>query len=91
MRDRLIEMIQNAVGGCARHWAEVIADHLLANGVVEVVRCKDCKYWVHGGHDIILNQAFGSCYGSMCEYPHEYPETHENDFCSCGERSNENA
>lgn len=34
MRDRLIEMIQNAVGGCARHWAEVIADHLLANGVI---------------------------------------------------------
>ena len=32
MRDRLIEMIQNAVGGCARNWAEVIADHLLASG-----------------------------------------------------------
>lgn len=31
MRDRLIEMIQNAVGGCARNWAEVIADHLLAS------------------------------------------------------------
>ena len=34
MRDRLIELIQNAVGGCARYWAEVIADHLLANGVI---------------------------------------------------------
>lgn len=34
MRDRLIELIQASVGGCARHWAEVIADHLLANGVV---------------------------------------------------------
>ena len=32
-RDRLIELIQNAVNGCARHWAEIIADHLLANGV----------------------------------------------------------
>ena len=39
MRDRLIELIQNAVGGCARHWAEVIADHLLANGVI-VPPCK---------------------------------------------------
>lgn len=34
MRDRLIELIENAVNGCARHWAEVIADYLLANGVV---------------------------------------------------------
>lgn len=34
MRERLIEMIQNSVGGCARYWAEVIADHLLASGVI---------------------------------------------------------
>lgn len=32
MRDRLIELIQDAVGGCARHWAEVIADKILADG-----------------------------------------------------------
>ena len=32
-KNRLIELIQSAVGGCARHWAEVIADHLLNNGV----------------------------------------------------------
>ena len=38
-RERLIELIQNAVGGCARHWAEIIADHLLANGVI-VPPCK---------------------------------------------------
>ena len=39
MRDRLIELIQTSVGGCARHWAEVIADHLLAAGVI-VPPCK---------------------------------------------------
>lgn len=33
-REKLIELIQNAVGGCARHWAEIIADYLIANGVV---------------------------------------------------------
>lgn len=33
MRDKLVELIQNAVGGCARHWAELIADQLMANGV----------------------------------------------------------
>ena len=39
MRERLIELIQNSVDGCARHWAELIADHLLANGVI-VTPCK---------------------------------------------------
>ena len=39
MRDRLIELIQKSVGGCARNWAEIIADHLLANGVI-VPPCK---------------------------------------------------
>ena len=33
-RERLIELIQKSVDGCARHWAEVVADYLLANGVV---------------------------------------------------------
>ena len=32
-KNKLIDMIQVAVGGCARHWAEIIADYLLANGV----------------------------------------------------------
>lgn len=39
MRERLIELIQDSVFGCARHWAEVIADNLLANGVI-VPPCK---------------------------------------------------
>ena len=49
MRDRLIELIQNSVGGCARHWAEVIADHLLANGVI-VPPCKvgQTVYYISG-------------------------------------------
>ena len=33
-RERLIEIIQSSVGGCARNWAEVIADGLIANGVI---------------------------------------------------------
>lgn len=39
MRERLIELIQDSVHGCARHWAEVIADHLIENGVI-VPPCK---------------------------------------------------
>lgn len=34
MRDRLIELIIASVNGCARNWAETIADYLLANGVI---------------------------------------------------------
>ena len=33
MKNELIELIQEAVGGCATYWAGRIADHLLANGV----------------------------------------------------------
>lgn len=31
-KEKFIELIQAAVDGCARHWAEKIADHLIANG-----------------------------------------------------------
>lgn len=33
VKKKLVELIQRAVGGCARHWASIIADHLIANGV----------------------------------------------------------
>ena len=39
MRNRLIELIQESVKGCARNWAEVIAEYLLENGVI-VPPCK---------------------------------------------------
>lgn len=34
MRERLIELIQKSVNGCARNWAETIADYQLENGVI---------------------------------------------------------
>ena len=45
VREKLVEIIQNSVGGCARHWAEVIADGLIAHGVTvqELGGCKYCK------------------------------------------------
>ena len=39
MKDRLSKMIQDSVGGCAKHWADIIADYLIANGVI-VPPCK---------------------------------------------------
>ena len=34
MRGKLVSLIQEAVGGCTKHWAEVIAEHLMEHGVV---------------------------------------------------------
>ena len=42
MKDKLVEIIQNSVGGCARHWAEVIADGLIRNGVT--LESYDCHW-----------------------------------------------
>ena len=58
---------------------------------VEVVRCKDCKHWCNVGYDPIIDRRFGSCTCEYWEHPYEYFETAENDYCSYGERSeNEN-
>ena len=32
-RERMIKLIQEAVGGCARYWAALIADKLIANNI----------------------------------------------------------
>ena len=46
VREKLVEIIQNSVGGCARHWAEIIADGLIdhdvtVQGVGGCCQCKD--------------------------------------------------
>ena len=53
VREKLVEIIQNSVGGCARHWAEVIADGLIAHGVTvqEWISVKD-RLPEHG--DVVL-------------------------------------
>ena len=53
MKDKLIELIQDAVGGCARHWAEIIANYLIEHGVT-FDEPKKCSYWsnVAGGRTI---------------------------------------
>lgn len=44
-KEKLVEIVQSSVGGCARNWAEVIADGLIANGVTvqgrEIQRLKE--------------------------------------------------
>lgn len=38
-RERLVELIQASVNGCARNWAEVISDYLFSKGII-VPPCK---------------------------------------------------
>lgn len=81
MREKLIELINNAersmwgksLGG-VKAQREYLAEYLLDSGVVKVVRCKDCKYFV----------------ASQCcrSYVKSYHSA--NDYCSDGERKDDN-
>ena len=51
MKDKIIELIQESVGGCARHWAEIIANHLIDKGVAP-----PCEI----GDTVWLNRTFHS-------------------------------
>ena len=81
MRDRLIELIQNAVGGCAKYWAKTIADHLLRNGVVVPPYKVGTKVYVitsktsnnknfYMFEDIISRYVIGDCFTIMCFVDH---------------------
>lgn len=60
----------------------------LSADTVEVVRCNDCKFWHNEGYDPLLEHYCGSCHCKYWPYPPEYFETHDNDYCCYGERSN---
>lgn len=79
MRKKMIEVLEDTRANAAwHHWGyEESADHLIANDVVLVVRCKDCKH----------RDEYGTCTPPIISgygYDHLSPE--DNDFCSYGER-----
>lgn len=45
-REKMIELIQSAVDGCAEYWAGLIADHLIANGVTFATDTNDGGKWI---------------------------------------------
>ena len=48
---------------------------------VEVVRCKDCKHWIH------IENGMGDCTNRRFHIDnHADPTMYSTDFCSCGER-----
>ena len=53
VREKLVAIIQNSVGGCARHWAEVIADGLIANGVTVQEGARPIEEWNEDFGDVI--------------------------------------
>lgn len=63
MRDRMIGLIQSSVDGCARHWAEVIADCLIANGgILPPCKVGDTVYQICNGGRIYESTIKGVIY-----------------------------
>lgn len=51
------------------------------NDAVVVVRCADCKHWLH------MENGLGDCSNPRFHIEgHADPTMNWNDFCSCGER-----
>ena len=62
---------------------EAVADYLLDNDVVPVVRCKDCKHW---GYQENCDPAFKFFCNAEALYAWGRPVRCADDFCSYGER-----
>lgn len=56
---------------------------------VEVVRCKDCKKFIKKGEEFLNNDVFGICEKSRTGFFDDGEEVYGNDFCSYGERRND--
>lgn len=86
-REKLIELLKyspflDVVNGYkSRPTFEMAADHLIANDVVPVVRCKDCYYFTEE-NDFRTGKhlGYGECHRCMGLL------FKDNDFCSYGER-----
>ena len=84
MREKLIKLLQcSPTDIMGNHGVGALADHLIANDVVPVVRCKDCKHWKPSGsmagNTFDDLQPRGGCEWAKCCRK-------ANDFCSYGER-----
>lgn len=85
MREKMVGLIRQIV---IPYFAEQIADHLISNDVVPVVRCKDCKNyhadigWCNG------HSHFIDADGDFC-HPfegHEWKMFEPDFFCADGDR-----
>lgn len=76
LEDAIEQVKTEFYGGGYQEWLEISIDNLInriANlPTIEIVRCKDCKYWVCN---------FNGCSRNPCTEP-----WYATDFCSYGER-----
>ena len=82
-RNRLIDLLEQAEGQVNNDVPslESMADYLIAHDVVPVIRCKDCIY----------NKSKSAEFDNIIFCHKELPKARTlNDFCSYGERKNEN-
>lgn len=77
--DRLYKVVQEIKHA---HWLETEAIYKAHEGK-DIIRCKDCKYWVHYEGD---NK--GRCIDGLSINGDDmaYVETNEDDFCSYAEK-----
>ena len=82
MRDRLVELLNVAVGdgNITDNEVKIVADYLLTNDVVPVVRCKDCKYYKAQKQSVNWKNKKKYCCRVVAL------KVNENDYCSYGER-----
>lgn len=93
MREKLIELLKEAdrkafetmesrpLAHPFEVW-DIEADHLITNGVVVPVRCKDCKHWADG---------VAGCTDHVKCCKIGYYMIGENGYCVYGERRNDGA
>ena len=80
MRDRLSDLIQSAVNGCAKYWADLIADKLISEGVImpPVVLGSRQKIYIPIGDTTVVYETkvygIGVDDGNFVINPKEYPE-----------------
>ena len=94
VREKLVEIIQNSVGGCTRHWAEVIADGLIAQGVTvqEWISVDDRlpapwkRVLIYSRHDFCESAVYIGIPGKWrVTWNHEMLDD-DNFYCARGER-----
>ena len=82
-REKLIRLLQcSPTDIMGNRGVGALADHLIANDVASVVRCKDCKY---SRQTKWYRSSLKCCHPShgCSQVPYEVPQYH---FCSYGER-----
>ena len=69
MREKLIDLLLDTVAECMpTECLADIADYIIANDVVQVVRCKECKNWEDGWLGYCTKGHFAIPYDGFCSY-----------------------